>query len=77
MLYTRITKVSLFFSAFTVGGIAEFLTEYGHWIALMFIAVLGSFLCQFLLDLYFHVRLKEYEIESRKEFVAAIWDRNS
>lgn len=77
MLYTRITKVALFFSAFALGDIAEFLAESRHWIALMAIAVLGSFLCQFLLDLYFHVRLKEYEIEARKEFVAAIWDRNS
>ena len=76
MFYTRLVKLAMLFSAFTTGGLAEVAWDGQHWILLMVVAVIGSLLCQFLLDVYFHVRLKEYEIEARKDYVSAVWSRD-
>lgn len=75
MIRTRIVKILLLFTAFSIGGFAEVLLDYRDYLGFIVLAVCGSLLCQFGLDVYFRARLTEYEAEARKAYVAAVWRR--
>ena len=73
MLHTRLVKMILGLVAFTTGSTAYVCADERHWIGFALVAVLGSLLSQYLLDLYFRVRMAEFEIEARKAYVATVW----
>ncbi len=59
MLHTRFVKLILALVAFVTGAAAEIAFEAHHWLTLAIVATVGALLCQYLLDLYFSVRLAE------------------